>query len=125
MSLANIAQAGSQVKELYDMLQSQNGNQRWDALQKWLKQNPEWEERKDKFLSCTPDEGITALCEYLGVKPSLLPFIDSNGEIRLMVKSAIIQIQTLYKEREAVDQTAVTNGHKPKKKSFKRAKRQS
>ena len=125
MNLANIAQAGSHVKELYDLLQSQNSSQRWDALQKWLKQNPEWEERKNKFLSCTPDEGIVALCEYLDVKPSLLPLIDSNGQIRAMVKSVIIQIQTLYKEREAMDRPAVTNGHKPKKKSSKRAKRRS
>lgn len=120
LNLTEIIAAGAKVKELDELLQIENGDKRWQAVQKWLKENPGWEKRKNRFLNCTPDEGIVWLCEYLGFNSSLLPLFDRDGQVRAMIKNAIQRLQKLYEAREAMDQD--TNGQKPKKKSHRRVK---
>lgn len=107
-TLAQLAQLGVSLKELHALLDpGTTGNDRWDALQGWLKRNPEWEKRINVALHCPPDLAthrlIALICEEYGLSHDLLVMADPSGSMRQAVTVSIGQIQELYKERQLAD----------------------
>ncbi len=90
--------------ELESIAQTANTPEgRWELLQKWLKENPEWEKQINKWYEYHPESAFLFLRDYIAEQaeiPSALMNSFITVSIKQRVTIVIQTIQTLYRERK-------------------------
>src|SRR3990172_1881159 len=85
------------VRELNSLLTSPDGNARWDALQEWLKRNPVWKKRVERWASMKSEAAMTQIERELAAQFSIpieaIELFDPAGKIRGMIKESIDTVQ--------------------------------
>lgn len=86
---------------------------RWNLLQDFLKKNPEWKEKVDRWLTLPPDTAIIQLQADLAERMNIpLPLFSAmlTTEIRLKAKAAIETLQQCYRERNNQTEKEISHG---------------
>jgi len=100
----------AELQALFLLLESQDA--RWEALQDWLRDNPDWRVQINHCVKVTPDQALVDLKDYLR-KVTGIPEVLMNqyitADVTAKARASIIRLQDLYKERQAQDK-------KPKRK---------
>jgi hypothetical protein len=91
------------LKRVSDILQPENGNQRWDLLQAWLAKHPKYKAKLESCLTLSPLAALVFLCEEFDLDLDGLSAFDPTGAIRQQVLLTIERFQELYRERAAAD----------------------
>lgn len=76
---------------------------RWQMLQDWLEENPQWEKQVNKWIKLTPAEALTSLKNYVAEQtkvPSRMLDKFITPAIEQRVINSIQTIQTCYRERK-------------------------
>lgn len=99
----------ARIVELYglqDVMQLATPDGRWQSLQKWLKQNPDWKRQLNTWIQSTPEEAYSALQRWIAeeaeIPLAMLKLVISR-EVEGQIKPIIAQAQELYRERAAMD----------------------
>lgn len=104
LSLLQAATALGQFQRLASLVDPQNGNDRWQALQDWLATNPKYRALFEEHLEMLPSEVVEKIvdyvCEEYQIPKAGLEVFDRSGTVRQQAILAISRIQELYKERE-------------------------
>lgn len=81
---------------------------RWNLLQEFLKKNPEWKKKVNRWLTLDPDTAAIQLqadlAERMGMPVALFAKMINPG-LREKARAAIESLQTLYQERQTNNQT--------------------
>lgn len=89
--------------QLAIVLSPENGNERWNAFQRWLKQNPKYKKKVKHCLALTPREALDYLCGEFNFPILSVRLIWPKHPLIAKAESTITAIQELYREREAMD----------------------
>lgn len=90
----------AELQELLTITSLSTPDGRWEALQSFLDENLEWKKREKDFLKAKPEDAPTVICGWLGVKPVMIAFMDTDGSLRKMAVNGFQELQTLYKEKK-------------------------
>lgn len=92
------------IASLFPDLEALTPDGRWNALQSWLKENPEYGERVERWSEQTVDE---VFCEIqilvLKKQGAIAAIAFTVPAISAKIKSAIEVLQACYRERQAYD----------------------
>lgn len=92
---------------LFALLAPQSGNDRWEAVQQWIKDNPEQGRLVEDAVKAEPEAAldylITSFCRKLQFPKEAIGFLDPVGTFRKQAREAIRILQQLYEERAALD----------------------
>jgi len=113
INIAEALQILGEFKRLSEILDKNAGEQRWQLLQQWLADHPQYRKKLHHCLSLTPADAVPYLCRELGLDYDGLSMLDFNGAVRGMAQRAIGQLQELYKERSAADAEALLDEGAP------------
>jgi len=94
---------------------------RWEAFQRWLKDNRHWRKKIDKWLQLTPEAAYHELKEAIiddSTNPAMIRFAINRfikGDVKTRVINSVETLQTLYNERKgtlknARRKTQIRNG---------------
>lgn len=116
MGLIEALRALNDFKDLALLVSDSAAGQeaRWQAVQKWLRDNPTYETIVNNCLTMPPASAVTYLCNQWGIDSGLLQAFDPHRKFSTMAEMTIEQLQTLYRERKEFDeqkiQRAITSG---------------
>lgn len=90
------------LASLLTAIEASTPDGRWNLLQEWLKENPDWKDQVEKWATVSSDQAVIELQDFVAERfnmPAL--FIDRMipPDMKLRVKSAIEKIQACYRER--------------------------
>lgn len=92
------------LASLFPDLEALTTDGRWGALQSWLKENPEYAERVDKWATQTVDEVFSEISVLASKKYGTVAIIAfAVPAISAKIKSTITILQACYRERQAMD----------------------
>lgn len=97
---AEILQLFFQINKLSRLLQPENGEARWEYLQKWLKDNPAYSKQVNHCLKLSPKEAVDYLSDEFELDRDLINLFDPQRTQLAKIERLIETIQTLYKERK-------------------------
>jgi len=100
---AEVLQLFLQVNKLQRLLAPENGDARWEYLQKWLRDNPKYEKQINHCLKLKPKEAVDYLADEFELDKNLISLFDPKGTMLGKIESLIETIQTLYKERKEME----------------------
>ena len=89
--------------ELFELLDAKNGDKRWKALQKWLKENKVAKAHVAKCLALSPPDAVNYLAAQFSIPASTIRVLVPNHPMILKPDDAMKTIQELYRERSAAD----------------------
>jgi aminopeptidase N len=90
----------------------QSPEARWDAVQKWLDENPRWRSKLTRYLSLAPDVAVKDLKGYIRARtgvPQEMLALAVTPDIEAQAKCAIEKLQTLYRERAQLTERNLSN----------------
>lgn len=94
--------------DFQSILDASTPDGRWNLLQDFLKKNPEWRSKVNRWLTLDPDTTVIQLQADLAERMKI-PIVVFSGmistEMRQKAKAVIESLQTLYRERQANNQT--------------------
>lgn len=85
---------------------------RWDLLQGWLKENPEYDGLVDQWSTMRPDRVFIQIRNLVALKweiPAMLLNKFITPEMETRIKSAIETLQTCYRERNNQSEKEIKN----------------
>jgi len=122
-NLIEAAKTVSQLNYICLLLDPRNGEMRWDALQDWLKANPQYQKTIERIVEMPPDRAYEHLLSQTGIDQNLIRLYDPMGDIVRKIQYAIGELQKLYRERKQLDKPVKAIKSKPaKKKTIKAVK---
>ncbi len=93
--------------DFQSILDASTPDGRWNLLQDFLKKNPDWRKKVNRWLTLDPDTAViqlqTDLAERMGMPVALFSKMINPG-LREKARSAIESLQTLYRERQTNNQ---------------------
>lgn len=95
-----IAAVVGQLNSLAILLDPANGEARWQALQDWLKKNPDKKKTIERAAAMEPDNALVYLLDSVGINLITLAPFDPQGTIKQRATTAIGHLQELYKSRK-------------------------
>ncbi len=100
VSSAEVLQLFFQINRLSRLLQPENGDARWDYLQKWLEENPRYRKQVNHCLKLSPKDAVDYLTDEFDLDLNLIALFDPERKQLGKIERLIETIQTLYKERK-------------------------
>src|SRR6266540_2888296 len=93
--------------DFQSILDASTPDGRWNLLQDFLKKNPDWRKKVNRWLTLDPDTAAIQLqadlAERMSMPVALFAKIISPG-LREKARAAIESLQTLYRERQTNNQ---------------------
>ena len=101
------------IQTLFPDLEALTPDGRWNMLQDWLKDNPEYGERIEDWSKQSSDQVLTELCEMIAAKrkiPVIMIRGFIGGIVEQQIKRAIETLQACYRERAGEYKAEHTSG---------------
>jgi len=106
IDLRTLAMRICELFDLQDVFALTTHEGRWQAFQKWQKDNPKWKSQIQHWIHCTPDEGFGILRDWIA-KEAQIPLAIFKmiiaSETESQIKPLIRHVQELFREREQAD----------------------
>lgn len=90
----------SELQELLTITSLSTPDGRWEALQSFLEENPEWKKREKDFLNAKPEDAPVVICGWLNLNPVVINALDRDRSIRKLAVTGFRELQKLYKEKK-------------------------
>lgn len=107
VDIRTLAALITELFQLQDVFALATPEGRWKGLQKWLKQNRQWKSQVEFWTTAPVDEAYARLREWVAEKsktPLVMLKMIIDAETERLVKQLIAELQTLYKERAAMEE---------------------
>jgi len=98
------------LASLFPDLEALTPDGRWELLQEWLRENPKYAKKIDRWVNQSPDEVFTQLCEEHGKLPARAVKAIVGVEMTQKILSAIETMQACYRERAGEYKAEYTSG---------------
>ena len=96
------------LASLFPDLEALTPDGRWNALQRWLKENAEYGNRVEKWSEQTVDEVFDAICILaIGKYGALAGMVLMSPAIKAKLMRTIELLQACYRERQAYDNQSI------------------
>lgn len=100
---AEVLQLFFHVNRLQRLLAPENGNERWEYLQKWLQENPAYRKQVNHCLKLSSKDAVEYLSDEFNLDRDLINLFDPKRVMFGKIENVIETIQTLYKERKEIE----------------------
>lgn len=97
------------LTSLFPDLEALTPDGRWALLQEWLRENPKYAKKIDRWVNQTPDEVFVELCDEHGKLPARAVKAIVGVEMTQKLLSAIETMQACYRERAGQTEQEIKN----------------